>query len=169
MWGETGRLVHRKIEHTEGNADASLKDVFEQLAADRAAITQIYEAVQAVGRVVNKHNDNISALDGRLEEQTRMRLDDHRLHIGAVTHVRTGVESLESNYQKLMSHVDTQDKAVYTEIEAKLQTIQGKVDETVSQIVGATLLSSQGALDATRSTDAEMKSYIVELEKACPE
>jgi hypothetical protein len=42
MWGEEGRLVHRRVEHQEDTAGAVLKGVVEQLTADRTAITALY-------------------------------------------------------------------------------------------------------------------------------
>ena len=88
-------MVHRKVDHPdEASAEQVLKNVVEQLAADRAAMAQMYSAIQAVAKVVNQHDEGMAALDGRLGEQTRMRLDDHRLHIGAINHVRAGVGDL---------------------------------------------------------------------------
>ena len=48
----------------------------------------------------------MASLEGRLEEQSRMRLDDHRLHIGAISHVRTGVEDLVNSNVKIFEYVD---------------------------------------------------------------
>ena len=98
-----------------------------------------------------------------------MRLDDHRLHMAAINHVRMGVENADGNYQKVMEYVDAQDKAVYAEIDSKLANIAGKVDEAVPVLVEAKLTSIKDALETLRSTEAEMKAYINELEKARPE
>ena len=38
MWGDVGRMVHRKVDHEDGTAEAVVKGIVEQLAADRAAI-----------------------------------------------------------------------------------------------------------------------------------
>ena len=136
MWGDMGRLVHRKVEHpAEAGTDEVLRSVVEQLAADRTAMTQLYGAIQAVANIVNKHDGDMSSLDARLEEQTRMRLDDHRLHIGAINHVRTGVEDLGRSNGKMTEYIDAQDKASYTELEKKLQDIKDKVDVAVPILV----------------------------------
>ena len=105
-------MVHRKVEHQHGaNVAAVLKDVVGQFFADLAAKAQIYGAIQAVAKVVSMHDEGMASLDGRLGEQTRVRLDDHRLHIGAINHVRTGVGDLGRSQLKLAEHVDTQDNA----------------------------------------------------------
>jgi len=114
-------MVHRKVDHpSEASAEDVLKNVVEQLAADRTAMAQMYSAIQAVAKVVNQHGEGIVALDSRLEEQTRMRLDDHRLHIGAINHVRTGVEDLVQSNIKISEYVDKQDQATQTELAKKL-------------------------------------------------
>ena len=106
MWGDSGRLVHRKVEHpAEAGADEMLRSIAEQFAADRTAMAQLYGAIQAVAKVVNKHDDGMSSLEIRLEEQTRMRLDDHRLHIGAINHVRTGVGDLGRSNIKMTEYI----------------------------------------------------------------
>ena len=97
MWGDTGRMVHRKVNHEDGTAEMMVKGVVEQLAADRAAIAALYGAIQTIAGVVNKHDEGLTEMDRRMQEQTRLRLDDHRLHIGAMTHVRAGVEDLETS------------------------------------------------------------------------
>ena len=118
MWGDSGRMVHRKVEHQpDSGAEAVLRDVVEQLPADRAAMAQMYGAIQAAAKVVNKHNGGMASLDGRLEEQMRMRLDDHRPHVGALTHNRTGVGDLSRSQIKLAEHGGAQDKATYAELE----------------------------------------------------
>ena len=106
MWGDTGRMVHLKVEHQENTAESVLKGVVEQLAADRTAIAALYGAIQTVANVVNTHDEGMTELGGRMEEQTRMRLDDHWLHIGAITHVRTGAADLEGTQKKLAEYVD---------------------------------------------------------------
>ena len=97
MWGDTGRMVHRKVNHEDGTAEMMVKGVVEQLAADRAAIAALYGAIQTIAGVVNKHDEGLTEMDRRMQEQTRLRLDDHRLHIGAMTHVRAGVEDLDTS------------------------------------------------------------------------
>ena len=89
-------MVHRKVEPSAGaseetTSEAMPSNVVEQLAADRAAMVQLHHAIEAVARVVNTHDEGMAVLDGRIEEQTRMRLDDHRLHMGTATHIRTVV------------------------------------------------------------------------------
>ena len=154
MWGDSGRMVHRKVEHQHGaNVAAVLKDVVGQFFADLAAKAQIYGAIQAVAKVVSMHDEGMASLDGRLGEQTRVRLDDHRLHIGAINHVRTGVGDLGRSQLKLAEHVDTQDKATYVELGEKLQEIKDKVNEAVPQLVGAKLISVKGALDWFRTAE----------------
>ena len=170
MWGDSGRMVHRKVDHPdEASAEQVLKNVVEQLAADRAAMAQMYSAIQAVAKVVNQHDDGMTALDGRLEEQTRMRLDDHRLHIGAINHVRTGVEDLARSNIKISEYVDVQDKATHAELAKKLQEIHSKVDEALPQIIEAKFISIKSAIDQLHTAEEEMKAYIIELEKARPE
>ena len=127
MWGDVGRMVHRKVGHEDGTAEMVVKSVVEQLAADRAAIAQLYGAIQKIAGVVNKHDDGSSELDRRMEEQTRLRLEDHRLQIGAMTHVRTGVEDLESKQGKLAEYIDVHNKVAYDEVEKKLEAIKGKM------------------------------------------
>ena len=168
MWGDAGRMVHRKIDHTSApeDSEAVLRNVVEQLAADRAAMVQLHHAIETVARVVNKHDEGMASLDGRIEEQTRMRLDDHRLHMGTVTHIRTGVEDLSRSQIKLAEHVDVQDKSMYLEIEKKLQQIKDTVSETVPQLIEAKLISIKGAMETLHATETEMKDYIIELEKA---
>ena len=159
MWGDSGRLVHRKIEHpAEAGADETLRIIAEQFAADRTAVAQLYGAIQAVAKVVNKHDDGMSSLETRLGEQTRMRLDDHRLHIGAINHVRTGVEDLGRSNMKMTEYIDAQDKASYTELEKKLQDIKDKVNEAVPILVEAKLESIKTAMGKLHSTEDEMKA-----------
>ena len=121
LWGETERMVHRKIDHQDGASDASLKAVIEQLSADRTAITQLHGAIQAVARVVNNHNEGMCGLYGRMEEQTRMRLDDHRLHMATVTHIGTAVEDVGREQIRLAEHTDAQDKEIFDEPGLELQ------------------------------------------------
>jgi hypothetical protein len=156
-------MVHRKVYHPADSAESTVKGVFEQLAGDRAAMVQRHGAIQAIAKAVNSHSDSIHTVEGRLEEQTRMRLDDHRLNIGALNHVRTGVEDLTRNSMKLAEHVDFQDRATYAAIEAKLVDIKNKVDEMVPQIVEDKLASIQGTLDAIKATEQEMKAYLIDL------
>ena len=168
MWGAAGRLVHRKVEDAVvGDAvqtpEAVLNNVVEQLAADRAAMLHLQQAIEAVARVVNTHDEGMAVLDGRIEEQTRMRLDDHRLRMGTVTHIRTGVEDLSRSQIQLAEHVDVQDKPAYLEIEKKLQTIKDTVSETVPLLIEAELTSIKGAMGSIHATETEMKDYIVEL------
>ena len=66
MWGDVGRMVHRKVDHEDGTAETVMKGIVEQLAADRAAIAQLYGAIQKVADVVNKHDDGFSELDKRM-------------------------------------------------------------------------------------------------------
>ena len=154
MWGDSGRMVHRKVDHpSEANAEEVLKNVVEQLAADRTAMAQMYSAIQAVAKVVNQQGEGIVALDSRLEEQTRMRLDDHRLHIGAINHVRTGVEDLVQSNIKISEYVDKQDQATHTELAKKLQEIHSKVDEALPQIVEAKFISIKSAIDQLHTTE----------------
>ena len=158
MWGDAGRVVHRKVEHpAEASAEAVLKNVVEQLAADRAAMIQMHGAIEAVAVVVNKHDEGMTALESRLEEQTRMRLDDHRLHVGAVTHIRTGVGDLSRSQMKLAEHVDVQSKTTWTELEKKLQDIKDKVNEAVPQLIEAKLISVKDAMQTLHDTAKEMK------------
>ena len=132
MWGDAGRMVHRRVEQpAEASAEDVLRNVIEQLTADRAAMVQMHGAIGAVALVVNTHDEGMTALGGRLAEQTRMRLDDHRLHIGPVTHIRTGVEDLSRSQIKLAEHVDVQNKSTWTELEKTLQDITDKVNEAV--------------------------------------
>jgi hypothetical protein len=169
MWGDSGRLVHRKVEHSaEAGADEMLRSIAEQFAADRTAMAQLYGAIQAVAKVVNKHDDGMSSLETRLEEGTRMRLDDHRLHIGAINHVRAGVGDLGRSNIKMTEYIDAQDRASYTELEKKLQDIKDKVNEAVPILVEAKLESIKTAVDKLHSTEEEMKAYLIELEKARP-
>jgi hypothetical protein len=111
----------------------------------------------------------MAVLDGRIEEQTRMRLDDHRLHMGTVTHIRTGVEDLSRSQIQLAEHVDVQDKSAYLETEKKLQKIKDTVSETVPLLIEAKLTSIKGAMESIHATETEMKEYLIELEKARPE
>ena len=169
MWGDVGRMVHRKVDHEDGTAETVVKGIVEQLAADRAAIAQLYGAIQKVADVVNKHDDGFSELDKRMGEQTRLRLDDHRLHIGAMTHVRTGVEDVEATQKKLAEYIDVQNKVAYDEIDKKLEGIKGRMEEVVPMLVEAKFASIHGALEKLKATESEMKTYLVELEKTRPE
>ena len=83
MWGSSGRMVHRKIDHPLNDAESTVKGVLEQLSEDRAAMVQMQGAIQAIAKAVNDQNDGMHSLENRIEEQTRMRLGDHRLNIGA--------------------------------------------------------------------------------------
>ena len=166
-------MVHRRVEYNVDTAEAVLKGVVEQLVADRTAITALYGAIQTVANVVNKHDEGMTELDSRLAEQTRMRLDDHRLHVGAMTHVRTGVEAtaadLEASQKKLGEYVDTAAKATYAELEKKMEEIKRRVEEAIPQLVETKFASIQGALDKIRATEEEMKMYLAELDRARPE
>ena len=164
-----GRMVHRKVEHQDVGTEASSKNVFEQLAAERTAMAQLYEAIKTAGKGANTHGENIIALDGRLEGQTRMRLDVHRLHIGATNQARTGVEDPKGTQTKTADYVDAQHKAIFTGLEKKLQGVRGKVGETVTLLVEAKLVSSKSALDTTRTTEDEMEAYIIEVGKVRPD
>ena len=91
VWGDSGRMVHRKVDHPTDSAESAAKGIFEQLAEDRAAMVQLHGAIQAIAKAVNSHSDSIHNVESRLEETIRMRFDDHRLNVGAINHVRTGV------------------------------------------------------------------------------
>ena len=71
-------MVLRKVEHRDEGPQEFMKAVFEQLTIDRAAMVQLQGAIEAVAKVVNKHDGGMATMDTRLDEQTRMRLDDHR-------------------------------------------------------------------------------------------
>ena len=97
-----------------------------------------------------------------------MRMDDHRLHIAATTHIRTGVEDIGRAQMQLAEHVDTQDKEISNDLEKKLQGIKDKVNEAVPQLVEAKLSYIQATLDSIQKTENEMKNYLNELEKTSP-
>jgi hypothetical protein len=87
-------MTHQQVESTNAGVETSIKEIIEQLMADRVAINQLHDAINVVAKVVNGHEENGRVIEQRLDEQARMRLDDHRLHVGALTAVRTGVGEL---------------------------------------------------------------------------
>ena len=95
LWGAEGRMVHRKVDWAGQEATVGTAAVAEQFAADRAATAQLHSAVQALAKAINAHDGELRDHDRRLDEATRLRFDDNKLHQGAVLHVRTGVEAME--------------------------------------------------------------------------
>ena len=91
-------MVHRKVDYeaAAGRDDGEvLLLIAEQFAADRAATAQLRSAVQALAEAINAYDGELRDHDRRLDEATRLRFDDNKLHQGAVLHVRTGVEAME--------------------------------------------------------------------------
>jgi hypothetical protein len=154
-------MIHQQVESTNTGVETSIQEVLQQLAADREAMNQLHHAITFVAKVVNGHEENGRVIEQRLDEQARMRLDDHRLHVGALTAVRTGVGELELTQQKLAGYIDSQDKAVFLEMGRK-------IDELVPRLVEDKVTSIATALGAIKQTEGEMKCYLVELEKARP-
>ena len=92
-------MVHRKVDYDAavGKDDAAvLPLIAEQFAADRAAMAQVYAAVQALSKAVNANDADIRDHDRRLDEHTQLRFDDNKLHNGAMLHVRTGIGDMET-------------------------------------------------------------------------
>ena len=71
-------MTHHKVESQNAGVEVSPTEVFEQLAAGRVAMAQLYDAINVVAKVVNTHDENGRAVHQRLDEQPRMWMDDHR-------------------------------------------------------------------------------------------
>ena len=131
-------MTHHKVESQNAGVEVSPTEVFEQLAAGRVAMAQLYDAINVVAKVVNTHDENGRIIDQRLEGQTRMRMDDLRLHVGALTVVRTGVGELELTQKRLAEYIDVQDKAVFLELDREMDEIVPKfVEGKVTSIATA--------------------------------
>ena len=91
-----------------------------------------------------------------------MRMDDHRLDVAAMNHVRTGAEAIEGPQGKFKDYIDVQGKAVFLEFGRKMEEAKSKVDEFAPKFVEDKLLSIKSAIDAVRRTEEGMK----ELEEA---
>ena len=141
LWGTTGRLVHRKVEGTEavgGDIAAAMPLIAEQFTADRAASNQLYMAVQALARAVNAHDGDLKEHERRLDEQTRLRFDDNKLHQGGLLHVRTGIEELAEK-------TTSQDKFVF-------ETLTKSLDEVVPRLIEEKLAAVKVAFGEIKAT-----------------
>jgi len=74
-------MTHQQVESTNAGVETSIKEIIEQLMADRVAINQLHDAINVVAKVVNGHEENGRVIEQRLDEHARMRLDEHRLHV----------------------------------------------------------------------------------------
>ena len=117
LWVSTGRLVHRKLEElpTAGdNNKEALTIIGQQFAVDRAAMEQMFTAIQSLAQALNGHDGDLREHDRRLEEHTAMRFDDNKLRSADFRHIRTGLESLDAKvtaqdnevYDRLSQHMD---------------------------------------------------------------
>ena len=91
----------------------------------------------------------------RLDEQTRLRFDDNKLHQGGLLHVRTGIEELAEK-------ATAQDKHVF-------ETLTKSMDEVVPRLVEEKLAAVKAAFDELKATEVIMKEYLNELNAARPE
>ena len=169
LWGDSGRMVLRKVEPSAAAPELMLQNLQGEMAVDRAAIMQLYDAVKAIAGQANIQAEGAKDLERRLDEQTRMRMDDHRLNVAAVNHVRTGVEALEGSQGKFKDYIDSQDKAVLNELENKMEGIKGKLNEMVPTLVESKLAAIATSLEQIRKAEEDMKTYLNELERARPE
>ena len=158
LWGDSGRMVMRKVEPKGASPEALLESLQEQVVADGAAIRQLYGAIVKIASATNTRAENGREIDRKLDEQVRMRMDDHRLHVVAMTQLRNGqdvvVQEVNESQTKFKNYIDVQDKAVILHLETKLEEVKGSVET---------------ALDQIHKTENEMKQYLVELEQARPE
>jgi len=151
-------MVHRKVDYEAavGTNDATvLPLIAEQFAADRAATSQIYAAIQALAKAVNGHDGELRDHNRRLDEQVRLRFDDNKLHNGAVLHVRTGVEAME--------------QAIREQGKQSFEALAAILDEAIPQLVGEKLVAAKRALDELKGTEKVMKEYLQELSTQRPE
>ena len=60
MWGNSGRLVHRRIEDQAGACTEDMfKRVVEQLHMDQSSMQQMQEAIEIMKNSMNTHNTQV--------------------------------------------------------------------------------------------------------------
>ena len=156
LWGVNERLVHRKVEVTGSEGGAGLQDgMAQQFAEDRVATMQLYTAIQAIAKAVNAHDNDLKDVGRRLDEATKLRFDDNRLHQGAMLHLRTGVEEAKDV-------VAAQGESIFEEIKKRL-------DSAVPDLIEAKLVAVKSALDELEATEKTMKEYLQTLHTQRPE
>ena len=97
------KLLHRQVEADDSTVQMSIQSIYQQLAEDRRHMADLQSALQKMYDAATEKGNCIDMLETRLDEQTRLRFDDHREHVRELTQMPVTIENRCVNITKQLN------------------------------------------------------------------